>query len=201
MILSTILGSICVSVSHALIDAKQPLMQDLAIASLMTALFAPVLLGLVHLFFGTFAAINLGLWRAMAVVTFVTLTVCFARRILPGIETVTYFWTKRDPVQPRLMQRLPPDETGLIIRLVAQDHAVQVITETGTHTLRMRMGDAVTEMEPVEGYATHRSHWISRSAVAGHVRKDGKLFILLINGDRVPVSRTHRSALEEAGLL
>ena len=75
------------------------------------------------------------------------------------------------------------------------------MTDRGTEKLRLRLSDAIDEMEPVEGLCTHRSHWVTRAAIAGHVRESGKLFVTLENGDRVPVSRTYRPQLEAEGLV
>ena len=67
--------------------------------------------------------------------------------------------------------------------------------------IRLRFGDAIEEMDPVDGFCTHRSHWVARQAVSGAERERGKIFLRLENGDRVPVSRTYMPDLEEAGLL
>ncbi|WP_137699596.1 LytTR family DNA-binding domain-containing protein [Marimonas lutisalis] len=98
---------------------------------------------------------------------------------------------------PRLAERLPEAMRGKILRLTGQDHHVEVVTTRGTTTLRIRLTDAMREMEPVEGYCTHRSHWVTRGAI-DHVERESsaKLWIVLINGDRVPVSRKYRPELE-----
>ena len=64
----------------------------------------------------------------------------------------------------------------------------------------MRLADAIREAEPVEGLQIHRSHWVAIAAVARAVRRDGKLFLELTNGLRLPVSRGAQPAVKAAGL-
>ena len=61
--------------------------------------------------------------------------------------------------------------------------------------------DAVNEMEPVEGFCTHRSHWVTRAAVKRVERQGNRLYAALINGEMIPVSRKYRENLENAGLI
>ncbi|MEZ5714276.1 MAG: LytTR family DNA-binding domain-containing protein [Paracoccaceae bacterium] len=68
-------------------------------------------------------------------------------------------------------------------------------------TIRLRFSDAIAEMEPMQGYCTHRSHWVSHAAISGVEREPGKLFLRLVNGDRVPVSRKYRPELEKARIV
>lgn len=107
-----------------------------------------------------------------------------------------------DQDEPRLLRRLSEDHRGQVLRLTAKDHYVDIVTDKGTTTLRMRLVDAIDEMEPVEGYCVHRSHWVARSSIAEVDREIAhKPFVVLSNGDRVPVSRKYRPNLEEAGII
>jgi DNA-binding LytR/AlgR family response regulator len=63
------------------------------------------------------------------------------------------------------------------------------------------LGDAIDEMEPVKGICTHRSHWVALGAIKRVEREGARLFVVLRNGDRVPVSRKYRPRLEQAGLI
>jgi hypothetical protein len=120
----------------------------------------------------------------------------FLRRQIAGMQDTP------EPARPRLLRRLPePLQEATVLRLSGRDHSVEVATDRGTATLRLRLSDAIDEMEPVEGLCTHRSHWVTRAAVTGHMAEGGKLFIALANGDRVPVSRGYRPRLEEVGLV
>ena len=103
---------------------------------------------------------------------------------------------------PRLLERLPKAMRAPVLRISAKNHRIEVVTERATTEVRLRLGDAVVEMEPVEGFMTHRSHWVAKSAVA-HVLKEspGKVYLELLNGDLVPVSRTFRPEWINAGVL
>ncbi len=104
-------------------------------------------------------------------------------------------------VHPRLSERLPRERRGTILRLSGQDHHVEVVTTQGRVTLRMRLADAIREMEPVEGYCTHRSHWVARAAIERVERESAaKWWVVLRNGDRVPLTRTYRPQLQAAGI-
>ncbi|MEZ5716872.1 MAG: LytTR family DNA-binding domain-containing protein, partial [Paracoccaceae bacterium] len=120
-----------------------------------------------------------------------------ARRHVPAVAEVT----GGAPVAPRLLDRLPREKRGEIYRLTGQDHHVEVATDRGVVTIRLRFSDAIAEMEPMQGYCTHRSHWVSHAAISGVEREPGKLFLRLVNGDRVPVSRKYRPELEKARIV
>lgn len=103
--------------------------------------------------------------------------------------------------EPRLMRRLPEGATGPVLRLSASDHFVEVVLPEATHSLRMRFTDAIDEMDGIEGYCSHRSHWVTRAAIAGVERDGAKISLRLVNGDEIPVSRTYKPRLEDAGIL
>jgi len=63
----------------------------------------------------------------------------------------------------------------------------------------MRLGDALAELEGLEGAQTHRSWWVSRHAVVEARRADGRAVLKLKSGAEAPVSRTYARALREAG--
>ena len=103
---------------------------------------------------------------------------------------------------PRLSDRLPDEfQAADIFRLSGRDHHVEVVTSVGTVTIRKRFADAIQEMDPVKGYCAHRSHWVAKEAIIRVEREKAKIFLCLVNGDRVPVSRKYKPGLEEAGIL
>ncbi len=99
-------------------------------------------------------------------------------------------------IAPLLVRRLNGDHSGDILRLTADNHFVEVISETGATSLRMRFRDAIAEMEGVQGGLVHRSHWVAFDAVESAEKQQGKLILRLRNGDEVPVSRSYRADLE-----
>lgn len=100
----------------------------------------------------------------------------------------------------KFLARLPPKLEGARLWAVeAQDHYLRLHTSKGEDLILMRLGDAVAELEGIEGARTHRSWWVAREAVTGAVRAEGRATLTLIGGARVPVSRGYARALREAG--
>ena len=105
------------------------------------------------------------------------------------------------PRLPRLLQRLDVDAPGALWSISVRDHYVDVQTSCGVTSLLMRLSDAIAETDPVEGDQIHRSHWVAWEAVQGVERDAAKLFVLLVGGNRLPVSKNHRDKLVVRGLL
>lgn len=106
-----------------------------------------------------------------------------------------------DPATPPLLGRLPLAKRGSLIRLSAQDHYTEVVTEAGSELVLMRLADAIAEAAPTEGLRIHRSHWVASSAVTGSHRRNGRVFVSLDDGTEMPVSRSQISAARAAGLI
>lgn len=106
-----------------------------------------------------------------------------------------------EDLRPRLARRLPEGLGGAILHLSVSDHHVDIHTESGSASVRMRLGDAIEAMDDVPGMRVHRSHWVARDAIEGVAQENGRLFLILRTGARVPVSRGARPKLEDAGLL
>jgi hypothetical protein len=102
---------------------------------------------------------------------------------------------------PRLLQRLPEQVRAPVLRLSSNNHHVEVVTEAGREVIRMRLSDAIAEMEPVPGYGTHRSHWVAAAAIDGVEQEGHRTVLRLVNGDRVPVGKKYRPDLESAGIV
>ena len=105
-----------------------------------------------------------------------------------------------DP-QTAFLRRLPIDKRAPLIRLEAQDHYLNVVTKAGSALLLMRLQDAVEALAGLQGLQVHRSHWVALSAVAAHRRDKGRDFLVLANGDEVPISRSFRPDVKAAGLI
>lgn len=102
--------------------------------------------------------------------------------------------------ESRLLQRLEPQQRGVLWAISVRDHYVDVLTGQGTASLLMRFGDAVAEAG-VDGAQVHRSHWVAWDAVEAVEREGAKLFLRLKSGARVPVSKNHRDKLDARGLI
>lgn len=190
---------------------KTPLFPLLA-ALLMTLIYAPVIISLRTAFAMRIEALEV-FPVSMAVNTFfITFAVFAFRQFLPQGEGDTLLSTAHgmnepdeevaapEP-EPRLWRRLPEEIRGRILYISANDHHVEVVTQAGRHVLRLRLADAINEMEPVEGMCVHRSHWVALAAIAQVERINAhKTQVHLINGDTLPVSRKYKINLDEAGL-
>lgn len=100
----------------------------------------------------------------------------------------------------RFMERLPPKLMGAEIYAVsAEDHYLRLHTSKGSDLILMRLGDAISELEGIDGAQTHRSWWVARSAVQ-NVRRDGdRVTLVLKGGAEAPVSRPNIRPLRDAG--
>lgn len=109
---------------------------------------------------------------------------------------------KRDNAAPRIMERIPEEKRGRVIRISARDHFVDVFTENGMHTIRMRFADAVNETEDgARGFCVHRSHWVAEDAIVDARKKNGRISVFLRDGSVVPVSRKYQQNVIDNGFL
>ena len=181
----------------------RPVRFDLVAIAATTILFSPTIWIVGYTIEVIFGANVPGL-HVVALYVFLTSGMVFVvRRLAPGFEAVGYgFLDAPEPPQPRLMRWLELDVLGNILRLSANGHHVDVVTSQGTRTLRLRLADAVHEMEPVIGFLVHRSHWVAHGAIERAEQESSqKTLLVLKNGDRVPVGRTFRPQLQDAGIL
>ncbi len=101
---------------------------------------------------------------------------------------------------PRFHERLPLKLRGAEIYAVeAEDHYLRVHTDRGSDLILMRLGDAVGELDGLEGAQTHRSWWVAKAAVTGAERGDGRAVFTLKGGLKAPVSRTYARVLRREG--
>lgn len=188
----------------ALIGPRRPLLFDIFAAALMTAVYSP-LVWLLRNWVGHVPTGPMTHFDAIAVNVFVIAGGVFVLRRQLSIEKPGSYRppdSSAEPADaPRLRRRLSAAD-GDILRLSGKNHCVEVVTDHGRETLRLRLTDAIAEMEPVEGFYAHRSHWVARSAIVTVKRENArKVFLVLRNGDHVPVSRKYRPQIEKVGIL
>lgn len=99
------------------------------------------------------------------------------------------------------LERLAAGADSRLILLTSKDHILEVHTDQGIETLRMRLADAVLELKDYDGAQVHRSHWVARDAVKHHEMRGGRPVLHLEKGLEVPVSRGYRDAARDAGVL
>lgn len=185
---------------------ERPLLFDFGATLTMTAIFSPIAIMLRQIVSRSADGLVVDALSIMFNTFFITAAIFVLRRHVTADEPGSYLFPELEPEPepnvPRLMRRLSAEVKAPILRLSARDHYVDVVTERGEQALRLRLVDAIDEMEPVKGFCTHRSHWVAQTAIAGTERENShKLFVILINGDSVPVSRKYRPDLEQAGIV
>lgn len=209
-----VIGVSARAVTAAWIGYGRPLVFDVVATLLTTAILAPLVWMLRRTVDTLSGAPSVALFNVTLHSLVIVGLVFVVRRHISPSEPGSYLEPETEPDpearyyasegarNPRLYRRLSDMTTGTILRLSGMDHHVEVITTEARETLRLRLTDAIGEMDPVEGYCTHRSHWVARAAIEAVDRtQPGKVFIVLVNGDRIPVSRKYRPDLEAAGIL
>jgi hypothetical protein len=195
------------AITRLVIGPGRPVLFDGFAALLMALVFGPTVFGLRAMFQPEAIGVDVVLTRVTFNVFCMAVGIFVLYRHLCMTDQGNYLLADdlgaaQPGGEPRLLRRLSDETVGDVLRLSASDHYVEVVTTEGSEVLRLRFADAINEMEPVEGYCVHRSHWVARSAIMGVERESAhKLFLRLSNGDRVPVSRKYRTALEEAGVI
>ena len=136
-----------------------------------------------------------------------------------GIFLLMYHLFRRDEVDPQLktsqtssenlrearglsiLSRLPTGFPDNILALGVEDHYVRVHAPDRNEMLLMRLGDAIAEMEGVDGMQVHRSWWVARDALIT-AKRDGRNWrLMLSSGLEVPVARTYVTKLKDAGWI
>ncbi|MEM9583431.1 MAG: LytTR family transcriptional regulator DNA-binding domain-containing protein [Pseudomonadota bacterium] len=105
----------------------------------------------------------------------------------------------RELAPPVFLERLNAKIGTKLIRLSMQDHYVEAHTADGSQLILMRMADAIEELDGLDGLRVHRSHWVAKAQVTGLKRAQGRLFLIMSDGAEVPVSRSYKAEVEQAG--
>ena len=99
------------------------------------------------------------------------------------------------------LRRIPEKLGTELLYIATEDHYLRVTTERGSDLILLRLSDALSELAPSDGLQVHRSYWVARRALAAVERDEHRTFLRLVNGDRIPVSRTYLAALRKAGWI
>lgn len=125
----------------------------------------------------------------------------FARPAAAALpQTAPQTSAQTDP-QTRFLRRLPLADRGPLVRIEAQDHYLNVVTDKGGSLILLRLSDAVRELSGTPGLLVHRSHWVALQGVVAHRRENGRDLLIMSDGVKVPVSRSNRAAARDAGLF
>lgn len=105
------------------------------------------------------------------------------------------------PLNPEFVSRLSGGPPVCIWALQAEDHYLRVHTDNRNELIRYRFSDAVDEVQGLSGLKVHRSFWVNTEAIDS-IRRAGRSYeIVLKNGLEIPVSRSYRQTVKDAGLL
>lgn len=100
---------------------------------------------------------------------------------------------------PDFFRRIPPALGRDLLALEMEDHYLRIHTALGSDLILMRLRDALAELPRERGRQVHRSWWVAEGAVASVDRSSSRLVLVLRNGLHVPVSKTYRDSVREAG--
>jgi len=93
--------------------------------------------------------------------------------------------------------RLPPRlARALLVAVEAEDHYLRIRTVAGSDLILMRFADALSALAAADGFRTHRSWWVARTAVEAVRWKGGRGALTLSDGSTAPVSRTYAAVLK-----
>nr|WP_309761017.1 LytTR family DNA-binding domain-containing protein [Agrobacterium pusense] len=95
-----------------------------------------------------------------------------------------------------LLERLPPQKRGELLRLSVQDHYTQIVTTRGQQLVLLRFADALKELGHTAGLQVHRSHWIADADFISLRKQTGRLHIIARDGTEIPVSRSYTAAVQ-----
>ncbi len=104
----------------------------------------------------------------------------------------------------------PPPPRGLALKVdlsrllavTSEDHYLRLHMEGGDKPLLLyRFGDAVADLDGLDGLQVHRGAWIAARAVASAEREGRRWWLRLPDGTRLPVSDRHLPAVRARGWL
>lgn len=95
-----------------------------------------------------------------------------------------------------LLERLPPQKRGELLRLSVQDHYTEIVTTRGRQLVLLRFADALRDIGDTQGMQVHRSHWVADAGAVSLLRKAGRIYIVTQDGEEIPVSRSYSAAVQ-----
>ncbi len=103
---------------------------------------------------------------------------------------------------PDFFRRVPPALGRDLLALEMEDHYLRIHTALGSDLILLRLRDALAELGPSSGQQVHRSWWEAKGAVGASAEREcaGPCWCCA-TACRVPVSKTFRDQVKEAGWL
>jgi hypothetical protein len=119
-------------------------------------------------------------------------------------------WHRPSP----LAERAPPNplvsprglalkaDLSRLLAVTAEDHYLRLHMEGGEKPLLLyRFGDAIADLEELDGLQVHRGAWVAARAVSKAEREGRRWWLTLPDGSRLPVSDRHLPAVRARGWL
>lgn len=177
---------------------ERPIVRGVVMSVAIALPLTGVIWALTNLFVG--GAWNLGDLRHLVVPVYVISAAMTVLGHLLDRPRQTHGPTTAEHSPVRFLDRLPPKLRGAELRAVqSEDHYLRIHTDRGSELILLRLADAVSELEGLEGAQVHRSWWVAKAAVRDVRRGDGRATLTLEGGLEVPVSRRYSRALRADG--
>lgn len=189
--LIVILAIVIVTVVKIVVGSVLPKLsywQNGALVSIIfTVFYSPILVVLAHTMAGHTHTHFFPTWMSFLIVFGVAMAIVQIRYLLQ---------TQESAETARLFDRFTNKSVKQVYRVSVRDHYVDVFTDRGTEKLLMRFSDAVAELDGIRGNQVHRSHWVACDAMVRLDRNNGKYLLVLKDGSKIPVSKSHREKVE-----
>lgn len=194
-------GHVCSLLVSRYVDSDaRPWLAILALTLVITGPLTVLVWGMTGLLFNGDLRHQSAIIHFFAPVALITATVSAVNVFLERERPVETHAGAPGAAPARFLDRLPPKLRGArLIAVQAEDHYLRLHTDRGSDLILMRLADALSELEGLEGAQTHRSWWVAKDAVASVARGDGRAALTLSENLTAPVSRRYARALREAG--
>lgn len=98
-------------------------------------------------------------------------------------------------IEPVFFKRIPQHLGKILISLSVSDHYLEIKTAKGSHLELLSLTKAIEELQDYAGFKIHRSHWVAKQAIAKKKWQGSRLFVILTDGTKLPVSRSYHKNL------
>jgi len=100
-----------------------------------------------------------------------------------------------------LLDEIPSNLGNVIVALKAEEHYTRVYTLNGDVLVSIRFRDAISSLQSYNGLQVHRSYWVNKDFVVSTERKGPTYELTMKIGTTIPVSRSFKLRVEDAGLV
>ena len=97
------------------------------------------------------------------------------------------------------LERLKGLRVSDLLAIEAQDHYIQGHSARGKELIYYRFGEALGDLQSLDGLQIHRSAWVSRNGIERLEGAGRSLQVVLSSGEKLHVSQSNRSVLRAAG--